>query len=521
MSLLEKDFNQKFKKRLKRSNGWRFGNNNLKQIDANTLSKNDENASGSRLSRKNVDIESDAFIYDEDLLKRSFIQWCGGDWESLSTLDCESLHHHRHRAELTLLAASANFQKNNHKAGRQLLQLSQEWGCSKDMICQVLVSGVHINLGRAAKITGQSLHATRHFEHAIRIDIPVGQDELMALENVDWSEIYPNIGDKPYGMSHEAGNTGGNDEKENASKIKHQKQQNLKCCKEAYHYYKRHSHDHLGCSFPLYIQFDAKSIPRSGIHYLKNAFSRVLGEHFSFCERYQEPGCCNKMPCAITGYSEMARKMNAAKLRITKSHDFELNDPDFMPLYNLRRIVLIREPLPILTSWFSLDQLAKHKNKLQKKSINMEKIWAYHEPEVLAMAYETLDSEFEAPEYEILKSWLSEKTHYIIGFLEKWVGSDFYDSPSYFQLIRYEEINSFIITTLNEIYDYLSDDSKKRVRDFNSKGPRQFRPRNDPFLAPSEKLSSFISENAEIFIQYAKKVKASAPGGVFESDSLV
>ncbi len=101
---------------------------------------------------------------------------------------------------------------------------------------------------------------------------------------------------------------------------------------------------------PLYIQFDTKSLPRSGLHYMKRTFSKILDEYFSFCEWYQEPGCCKKMPCTLTGYSQQVEKTQTARLRLTKSHDFALDDPVFLPMFSLRRVILVRQPLHLLTS---------------------------------------------------------------------------------------------------------------------------------------------------------------------------
>lgn len=105
--------------------------------------------------------------YDENLLERSRTQWQFGDWESLTRLERDTLQHHPDRAKLALLAAAGHLQQGDNQAARQFTRLAKDWGCSKKLISQILISGVHNSLGRAAAISGQAQRALQHFQSSI------------------------------------------------------------------------------------------------------------------------------------------------------------------------------------------------------------------------------------------------------------------------------------------------------------------------------------------------------------------
>jgi serine/threonine protein kinase len=118
--------------------------------------------------------------YDENLLERSRTQWQFGDWESLAKIQRDTLQHHPDRAKLALLAAAGHLQQGNSQAASQFTRLAQDWGCSKKLISQILISGVNNSLGRAAAISGQNQRALRHFESAIEIGSPGGDRRLLS-----------------------------------------------------------------------------------------------------------------------------------------------------------------------------------------------------------------------------------------------------------------------------------------------------------------------------------------------------
>ncbi|MDH2012961.1 methyltransferase FkbM [Pseudomonas juntendi] len=119
--------------------------------------------------------------YDENLLERSRTQWQVGDWKSLAQLKPDTLQHHPDRAKLAMLAAGGHQQLGNMTSARQFTRLAQDWGCSKKMISQVLIAGVHNTLGRATAIAGRSQQALGHFQNAVNIATP-GADARMLVQ---------------------------------------------------------------------------------------------------------------------------------------------------------------------------------------------------------------------------------------------------------------------------------------------------------------------------------------------------
>jgi SAM-dependent methyltransferase len=110
--------------------------------------------------------------YDENLLERARTQWQFGDWQSLAQINRDTLQHHPDRAKLALLAAAGRLQTGNEAEARQFIRLAQDWGCSKKLVSQILVAGVHNSIGRAAAIGNQQHRALQHFENAITIGTP-------------------------------------------------------------------------------------------------------------------------------------------------------------------------------------------------------------------------------------------------------------------------------------------------------------------------------------------------------------
>jgi Flp pilus assembly protein TadD len=117
--------------------------------------------------------------YDENLLEHARTQWQFGDWESLIKIERETLQHHPDRAKLALLAASGHLQQGDNNTARQFTRLAQDWGCSKKLLSQILIAGVHNSLGRASAINGDGQRALQHFESAIAAGSPAGEVRLL------------------------------------------------------------------------------------------------------------------------------------------------------------------------------------------------------------------------------------------------------------------------------------------------------------------------------------------------------
>jgi FkbM family methyltransferase len=122
--------------------------------------------------------------FDENLLERSRTQWQFGDWANLAKLDRDTLQHHPDRAKLALLTAAGHQGLGNTAEARQHTRLAIDWGCSKKLVTQILISGVHNTLGRAAAVSGQEQRAHKHFQASIEAGAPSSAVSLLAQARV-------------------------------------------------------------------------------------------------------------------------------------------------------------------------------------------------------------------------------------------------------------------------------------------------------------------------------------------------
>ena len=172
---------------------------------------------------------------------------------------------------------------------------------------------------------------------------------------------------------------------------------------------------------PLLWLIESRSLPRSGHHFLKSLLEQAWGEDFSYCEGYQEPGCCQASPCGVAAYWNFAREHQRPHLRLLKSHDFVLSDAIFDPPDGMLRLIQVRRPFDLLVSWLELEQLAQNREILKGSSIVLERIFLYHEPEVLEEAWRLIDQAGTVMTPEQVQAWLVDKVGYVVGFLRKWL----------------------------------------------------------------------------------------------------
>lgn len=118
--------------------------------------------------------------YDETLLECARTQWQFGDWQRLAQLDQATLQHHPQRPKLALLAAAAHFQLGETNQAHRYLRLAQDWGCSRKLIAQMLISGAHNSLACANLLVGRDGKAAEHFHDAVRLGGVLGDPVLLA-----------------------------------------------------------------------------------------------------------------------------------------------------------------------------------------------------------------------------------------------------------------------------------------------------------------------------------------------------
>lgn len=112
--------------------------------------------------------------YDEGLLDKAKTQWQRGDWDGLVLLKRDVLEYHPDRAKLALLVAAGHAQKGQYDEARQFTKLAQDWGCSKKLVAQILISGTQHSLGLALLSAGQEERAELHLQQALALGAPDG-----------------------------------------------------------------------------------------------------------------------------------------------------------------------------------------------------------------------------------------------------------------------------------------------------------------------------------------------------------
>jgi hypothetical protein len=261
-----------------------------------------------------------------------------------------------------------------------------------------------------------------------------------------------------------------------------------------------------GTSRIPFLLIDSKSLPRSGIHFLKKTLSQIFSTHFSFCEWYQEVGCCKSMPCALTCFADEARARESLRVRLIKSHDFSLNDPVYETGVYLRRLILLRQPLYILTSWFAVEQLKVYSNQLALNGIHIPKLYLLHEKEVISAAYKCLDAHFKPPSKDDLNQWLRQTQQYCVGFLKKWVEPQLLEENAFVQVLAYNRLPQFITDLFDASAETLTPEERATAAAALSRATTEFLPREDPFSTASTKISQYLTDNSMAFSAVAKEL---------------
>jgi hypothetical protein len=118
---------------------------------------------------------------DDELLQRTRAHWQQGDWQRLAETPLQAVQSHPQRARLALLIAAGHQQLGRASEARRCAAQALDWGCDKRAVAQVLISGVHGTLARAAALAGDPGRTRRHLEAALSLAYP-GQDMRGLIE---------------------------------------------------------------------------------------------------------------------------------------------------------------------------------------------------------------------------------------------------------------------------------------------------------------------------------------------------
>lgn len=502
--------------RIKKNRGTRVSRNNFVHL-SDSLTQNTQAETHIIQPESMTLAQGQQEPYDENSLGRAHTQWQFGDWESLTQLQKTQIENHPERGKLALLIASGHLQLGERVKAEEFLNLAREWGYSTRLMSPLLIAGVYNTLGRAAAIANRQPQSIQHFENSVKVGEPGGDIRLLSHARIN--QQLGELGLLP-------GANGRLQQVLAIAEIKNQssgrtssKVNKLRSvdCEAAAYYKSLESQEMNGGDRVPFLLLDSKSIPRSGLHYFKNTLARLLGDHFSFCEWYQEVGCCKRSPCSLTGFAEHAKKTGEFRMRLIKSHDLNLDDPILETSQHMQRVILVRDPVFVLSSWFMLDQLHSHHEVLKKHGISIQKIWLAHEKEVLAPAYRLLDEHFVEPSMETVMQWLSSKSEFILGFMNKWVKQDTLSSSPYIHIVKYEDLNLFIVKILDNYRPYVNKKVGLQIDNFKSYSANHFSKRDNPFVVPSERVSAFILKHSELFREAARVIISKEESGYLSS----
>jgi hypothetical protein len=434
--------------------------------------------------------------HDLTLLERNRMRWLLGDWDALAAIPAADLRGHPQRERLALLVAAAHAQRGDLAAARLFLQLAADWGCDRGLIRRVMVSGLRNTLGRAAMAAGEPDRAAEHFAAAIGLGAPGSEATLLARARMASQTAAPAAASPAAAL---AADPAPPDPTLTANP-------------------RFDARAHAAWSGPEagdtagFLYLDVKSLPRSGLHYLRNTLAAILGEAFSFCEWYNEPGCCKRMPCSLTAYRTAAGRHagDRSLVRMVKSHDFDLDDPAFPAAGAIRRIVLVRDPLYVLTSWFSLQILYWHADLLRSQGVGIGKVNYLHEAPVLATAYGIVDARFTPPDRDRLAGWLRARQAYIAGFVAKWGPAD---GPRH-RVVPYGAVPDLIVDLVGSLAPALAPDARDRFARHAAGRRGGFAPRQDPFAGPCPAITHYLRDASALFLETAEAIRRADPTGL-------
>lgn len=129
-------------------------------------------------TRQPLNLASAPQLYDDNLLDCCITQWKFGDWQSLIKITKDQLEHHPEREKLAILIAAGHLQVGAIAVGKEFTKTALEWGCSQRLVSQILIAGVHNNLGRAALLAQESDRALGHFKESITVGVPKSEVTL-------------------------------------------------------------------------------------------------------------------------------------------------------------------------------------------------------------------------------------------------------------------------------------------------------------------------------------------------------
>jgi hypothetical protein len=159
------------------------------------------------------------------------------------------------------------------------------------------------------------------------------------------------------------------------------------------------------------------------------------------------------------------------------------------------RLVQVRQPFHLLTSWLELAQIGLNKELLKQHGISYERVLLYHEKQLLDIAFKLIDEHGAAMHPSDANLWLQQKTEYIIRFTRKWLP---HCRP--FQELKTNVFGTYLLRydQLANVVPIMADLCGKKIDNEEiSMSLPSFSPRTDSvLLRRSDRISSLAAECA-------------------------
>lgn len=487
------------------------------------------------------------------LLENCRTKWQHGAWEELVQINEQTISHDPERAKLALLLSVAHHHTGSADLARFFAKKAIGWGADRRSVACILLSAAYNDLGRFFLYVGETEEATSNFSTAIRLVEPQADIQLQArtrqLRELAAAGLLSNAvevfgaeltqlraePDEIFGrlehlerefatLSHfvtqqtplitqDSPKIENSEKQRGGARLMTGTQPKAALDFQINTRYSSEAYKNLSEQNSL-ILFEIKSLPRAGLHYVEGALASVMREEMSFCEWYQEPGCCRRMPCELTKHLSSQVVDEKIRLRVVKSHDFDLADPRSPPMAQLQRLILVRDPIYLLTSWWNLDLLARNTPQLKKAGIDPTYLFYRHDKAVLDAAYRALDDvDLECGDAQVA-DWIQRRKPYMLGFVEKWVADTKSHASSYQNVIRYEEVPDFLIFLFNTISDRLTQAQQARFKLYIDARKHSFKPRTDPFYGPTNRITAALLSARDVFEVAARDLKGADSTGV-------
>lgn len=493
-------------------------------------------------------------VADGSLIEQCRTRWQQGAWHELAALDQTRLAQDPDRAIIALLVAAAHQHLGRDDMARDLAQKAVAWGADPGQAARLLLSALTNSLGRASLCLNEGERAREHFETAVELIEPRAdvrrlaqtrrlhemgnlgfvaeavaafdeslqaqmQDAAAAMSIEDlaremaWLRERVVEDERSRTLSLSLPPSGGAESRRGNVGAMTGAAPSIAFVPERNPRYSADAQRWLGAQDDVVI-VELKSMPRAGLHYAESAVAAVMGDDTSFCEWYQEPGCCRLMPCAHGCFMPPPAE-GRLHLRLTKSHDFDLADPCHAPGPSLRRLILVRDPLYVLTSWWTLDLLARHRKHLEEIGINPVSLFYKHNKALLKAAYRRLDTVALDCAPGSVARWIAPKARYLAGFARKWTMDTNRRTGPWQEVVAYDDVPDRIAALIGGFEARLGKSQRQRLDAYGAARAAPFRPRQNPFAGPTDHISAALDMARASFETAAERLCAEDETGTF------